>query len=357
MDRFDRYQRQMLLPDWGEAGQQRLLGSHVLLVGCGALGTVIADALVRAGVGRLTVVDRDVVELTNLHRQVLYTQADAEALLPKAEAARRRLSAINADVHVDAQVADFAAANAERLAAGADVLVDGSDNFATRLLLNDVAIKHGRPYVYGGAVGTRGTLMTILPHAADGDAPRHTAFGGACLRCILGDEPAEAGPTCDTVGVLGPVAGIIGLHEATEALKILLGRLDRVDRRMRSIDLWSNTMHAATIDAARDPSCACCAQRRYDYLEGRRGESSASLCGRDAVQISAPADSECDLATLARRLEPLGAVTANPYLVRAELPFQGGAIRLSVFADGRAIVQGVSDPASARAACARFLGR
>jgi len=358
MDRSDRYQRQMLLPEWGAEGQQRLAAGRVLLVGCGALGSVIADALVRAGVGTLILVDRDVVELTNLHRQILFTEADADELLPKAEAARRRLAEINRDVHVDARVADFNASNARELADGVDVLVDGTDNFHTRLLLNDLSVERRVPYVYGGAVGTTGTLLTVLPRTPSGDAPWESdGEAGPCLRCLLGEAPADAGATCDTVGVLGPLAGIVGMHEAVETIKVLLGRFDRIERRMRSIDVWSNTHHAASLSSARDPRCPCCGDRRFDYLNGERGEASVELCGRDAVQVSAPADAKPDLAELGRRLAALGEVAANPFLLRAELPFQGRSIRLSVFADGRAIVQGTTDAAAARAACARFLGR
>ncbi len=358
MDGLDRYQRQMLLPDVGEAGQRRLLDARVLLVGCGALGSVIADALARAGVGSLTLVDRDVVEWTNLHRQVLYSEADARELMPKAEAARRALARINSGVRVDAHVADFTAANATQLADGCDVIVDGTDNFPTRLLLNDLAVERGVPFVYGGAVGTAGTLMTVLPRTDSGDAAwERDGHAGPCLRCLLGQTPSHAGPTCDTIGVLGPLAGVVASHQAIEAIKVLLGRFDRIERRMRSIDAWANTYLAASVAAARDPQCPCCGVRRFDYLHAADDQAAVTLCGRDAVQITAPAGSQTDLTALADRLAPLGEVTATPFLVRARLPFQGRTIRLSVFADGRAIAHGVDDAAAARAACARFLGR
>ncbi len=330
---------------------------HVLLVGCGALGSVIADALVRAGVGRLTIVDRDVVERTNLHRQVLFTEADARAMLPKAEAARRRLAEVNADVTLETHIADFTGANARQLAERVDVLVDGTDNFSTRLLLNDLAVERGVPYVYGGAVGTTGTWMTILPATPGGDTPWEQAGGATpCLRCLLGGEPSDVGETCDTVGVLGPLAGIVALHEATQTIKCLLGRYDRVDRRMGSLDVWANEQHATDMHAARDEQCPCCARRRFDYLDGTRGHDTVALCGRDAVQFPAPS-ARPDLAALAERLRALGEVTSNAFMLRAGLPFQGRTVTLSVFADGRAIVQGAGDVAAARAACARYLGR
>ena len=244
---FSRYHRQMLLPGFGEDGQRRLAESTAVVLGCGALGTVAADMLARAGVGRLIVIDRDYVELTNLQRQVLFDEADAAEALPKAEAARRKLARINSAVEVTAVVDDINAGNIERYAGGADVIVDGLDNFETRYLANDYAVKHGIPYVYGGAVGTTGAALAILPHTDRGDAPWERLPGGSratpCLRCLFEEAPPPGTmPTCDTVGVLGPAVAIVANFEAAEALKILTGNLDRVTTTMLSFDLWANTL-------------------------------------------------------------------------------------------------------------------
>ena len=357
-----RYHRQMLLAGIGEAGQRQLLASSALLVGCGALGTTIADALVRAGVGRLVIVDRDIVELTNLQRQMLFDEADVRAGLPKAEAARRKLTGINSDVEVVAHIADCNPTNAERFADGCDVIVDGTDNYQTRFLLNDAAVKLGVPYVYGGAVATEGMAYTILPHTAGGDSPWEQAGGaGPCLRCLFDRAPPPgAGPTCDTVGILGPAAAIVGSFEAAEALKVLAGRFEAVSRQILMVDVWTNTIRRVDA-AAPDPACACCGQRQFDYLDGRFGSSATTLCGRNAVQVTPQrADgsdgSSLDLPTLAERLAAHGTVTHNQFLLRVELTEGEGPIELTVFPDGRAIVHGIDDATVAKSLYARFVG-
>lgn len=367
--RVSRYHRQMLLPGIGEQGQAMLASSHALLVGCGALGCVIADALVRAGVGTLTIVDRDIIEITNLQRQILYDEKDVAAGMPKAAAARARLNAINSSVTVHAHVDDFNHQNAERLAAGADVILDGLDNFETRYVLNDLAVKRGMPYVYGGAVGVSGVAMTVLPHSAK----RQSASGAKkrwndeqstpCLRCVFPEAPPPgASPTCDTAGVLGPIVMMIAAHQAAQALKILSSNIDAVDRSLLSIDAWDNDIRRFDIAAARNNECPCCGQGRFEFLQGDAGQLTASLCGRDAVQISPPtaASGSLDLAAFAKRLEPHGSFAPNKFLLRGEFAHErgdnGAAIELTLFPNGRAIIKGVHSPEQARAIYAKYVG-
>lgn len=348
-DELARYQRQMLLPMVGESGQRRLRSSSVLLVGCGALGTVIADALVRAGVGRLRLIDRDIVEQSNLHRQLLFTEADAAEALPKAEAARRALRAINRDVCIECLVADFAPQNAERLADGNQVIVDGTDNFETRLLINDVAVKQSLPYVYGGAVGVTGTWFTVLPPALG---------GGPCLRCVVREPPAPGSQAgCDTAGVLASAAAVVAHHQVVSVMQLLLGCHADVDRRMHQLDLWTGWNRAVDMAAARDPDCPCCSQRRFDYLDNIGHAGAAVLCGRQAVQITPRTTGQVvDLEALSARLAPHGDVKTNPHTLRAAIMFQDRAIEMTVFTDGRAIVKGTSDPLIARNLYARYIG-
>ncbi|MBI1370420.1 MAG: thiazole biosynthesis adenylyltransferase ThiF [Planctomycetes bacterium] len=334
----------MLLSEIGEAGQARLRAASALLVGCGALGSTLAELLVRAGIGRLVLVDRDLVELTNLQRQTLYDESDAREGLPKAAAAKRRLAAINSQVTLDAVVADYAPANAVRLSRDVDVLLDGTDNFQTRFLLNDVAVKLGKPYVYGGAVGTRGMVYTLMP-------------GRPCMRCLFDDAPpAGVTETCDTRGVLGPITSLIAAMQAAEAIKLLTGNEGRIAPAMVSIDLWHNTFKSMNVGEPL-PDCPCCALKRFDHLDGARGSGVASLCGRNAVQITADrADSAIDLPQMATRLASHGRVMRNEYLLRADLAEHGRDYQLTLFSDGRAIVHGTADPAVARSLYSRYIG-
>lgn len=354
-----RYQRQALLEPIGEAGQRRLGRSSALVVGCGALGTVAAELLARAGVGRLVIVDRDVVELTNLHRQVLFDEADASESLPKAEAARRKLEAINADIAIEAHVADFTAA-AEPITAGVDVIVDGTDNFETRFLLNDLAVKRSTPYIYAGAVGTRGTMQVVLPRSAEGATAWEAAgIAGPCLRCLVdaGAGPGAGGPSCDTVGVLGPLTAAIAAMQAAEAIKLLVGDLDAVSRDLLAVDLWTNGFRRIDASAMADPDCPCCAHRRFDYLEGGAGSSTAALCGRNAVQVSPESPGRnVDFAAVADRLAGVGVVDANRFTLKATIEAAGRSHELTLFRDGRAIIANTEDPALARSLYSRYVG-
>lgn len=356
-----RYHRQMLLPGFGEEGQRRLLRSRMLLVGCGALGTVVADSLVRAGVGHLVLADRDFVEWTNLQRQVLFDEADAAESLPKAEAARRKLAGINSTVELSAVIDDVNDSSIERLVAGCDAIVDGTDNFETRFLINDAAVKHGIPYIYGGAVGTTGMQYTVLPRTERGDAPWEQAKRATpCLRCIFDHAPPPgAGATCDTVGVLGPLVGIVASYEAAAALKVLTGAWDAIDATLLHVDPWANTQRQLDVSRAGESAdCPCCVRREFEYLEGQHGSRSAVLCGRDAVQLrrTRAADQPLDLGRIADRLHSHGQVTVNDFMLRLVVRESGADYELTLFPDGRAIVKGTQEPAAARSLYARYIG-
>lgn len=357
---MQRYHRQMLLADFGEEGQQRLLASRALLVGCGALGSVISELLIRAGVGSLRIVDRDVVDITNLHRQTLFDESDAERGDPKAIAAARRLAAINSDVTVESIVADFNAENASELADGCDVIVDGTDNFETRFLLNDLSVKQALPYVYGGAVGMSGATCVILPRTSGADtAWEQAGLAGPCLRCLYEQAPPPGTtPTCDTVGVLGPVAWVVASYQATESIKVLSGMWPRVSRDLLTLDLAANTHQRIALSTALDDDCPCCVNRQFEHLEGAAGSSTVKLCGRNAVQImpSRRPDRAIDLAELEPRLAGHGSVQHNEFLLRADLNDAGHDYRLTLFTDGRAVVQGTEEPSVAKAIYARYVG-
>jgi molybdopterin/thiamine biosynthesis adenylyltransferase len=339
---FERYSRQVLFSGIGEAGQEKILAASAVLVGCGALGTVTANLLVRAGVGRLRIIDRDFVESSNLQRQSLFEEADAREALPKAIAAERRLRAINAGVQVEGIVADITPKNALELLSEFPVILDGTDNFETRLLLNDAAISLTVPWIYAAAVGSYGVTLTIRP----GDS--------ACLACLLetGQKPAALGaePTCDTAGVLNAAAGVIASIEAAEATKILAGKTEALNGRLVSCDVWSGRFQSVRV--ARNPDCRACARRDLTYLEGE-AQPHITMCGRDSVQIH-ERSRKLDLPDLGRRLASASAadVRNNEFLLHFRVP----PYEMTVFADGRAIVKGTQDPAVARSLYARYVG-
>jgi len=332
----------MRYPPMGEAGQQRLASTRALVVGCGALGTVIANTLVRAGVGKVRIVDRDFVELTNLQRQVLFDEDDLAADLPKAIAAANKLQRINRQVEVEPLVADVSPQNVEELTANVDVIVDGTDNFETRYLLNDIAVRDNIPWIYGGCIGAEGQSMTILP----GETP--------CLRCLM-PEPPPAGttPTCDTAGILGPIVNVVASIESMEAIKILSGNRESISRSLTVIDLWDNRLRQVSVAKLREQmNCVCCQQHEYAWLAGSRGSHSAVLCGRNAIQLSPATAVQLSLEDLAKKLSPLGQVKLNRYLLRLIVdPYT-----LTIFPDGRAIIAGTDDIAEARTVYAKFIG-
>jgi adenylyltransferase/sulfurtransferase len=358
---MSRYARQHVLPDFGEAGQQRLAQSHVAIVGIGALGCALADHLARAGVGRMTLIDRDVVDATNLQRQCLFTEDDAARALPKAEAALARVRAINTAVRVEAHAADLHAGNAESLLGlpgdAPRVLLDGSDNFATRYLLNDLSVKHAIPYAYAGVVATRAAQATFVP-------------GGACLRCVFPESPGPgAEPTCETAGVLGAVVAIVAGAQAVDALKLLLGRGDLLSGTMLEFDAWKNQRRRVDLSSAKDPACPCCGLGRFEHLEGPHAADDAAICGQDAVQVWPRAGRDASgpehqreplsLAALAARVAPIAGTERSRFMLRItprELVQGRPSMRLTVFPDGRAIVHGTTDPRVARAAYAKYVG-
>ncbi|NOZ41467.1 MAG: thiazole biosynthesis adenylyltransferase ThiF [Planctomycetes bacterium] len=338
---LDRYRRQLRYAPLGEKGQRRLLQARVLVVGSGALGCVVADTLVRAGVGFVRLVDRDFVEVDNLHRQVLFDEADAEAQLPKAIAAARRLARINSTIEIDPIVADLNATNIRQLADDVELIVDGTDNFETRYLLNDYAVANKKPWIFGGCVGAEGQTLAIVP----GETP--------CLSCIMPEPPpAAAQPTCETAGVLGPIVNVIASLQAMEALKLLSGNREQLNPAMTFVDLWNNQIRSIGVSASRSDDCPTCGQRDFAWLEGRRGSAITRLCGRNSVQIAPTTPEPVDLPALAQRLSAVGKVTTNSFLLRLKVD----NYLLTLFADGRTIVGGTDDPAVARTVLAKYIG-
>src|ERR1700686_4471045 len=354
---FERYSRQILFSEIGEAGQQRLLDSSAVLVGCGALGTALANLLVRAGVGKLRIVDRDFVEPSNLQRQTLFEESDAREALPKAVAAERRLRAINSDAAVEGIVADLGPKNADELLRDFPLILDGTDNFETRFLLNDAAIHLDVPWIYAAVVASYGVTLTVRPGQT------------ACLACALesgapsgsptgnneGAQAADASATagaedpCDTVGVLGAAAGVIASIEAAEAIKLLLGKTESAGGRLVSFDVWSGRYQSVRV--ARNPECRACVRRDFRYLEGD-AQPHLTMCGRDSVQIH-ERRRQLDLPALGRRLAPTVAeVRENGFLLRFRVP----PYEMTVFADGRAIIKGTRDTSVARSLYARYIG-
>ena len=335
-----RYSRQERFAGIGPEGQARLGSSRVVIVGCGALGSVLAEQMCRAGVGRVTIVDRDFVEPSNLQRQSLFDEEDAAAGLPKAVAAETHLRRLNSEIEITGVIADLASDNATELLEGATLVLDGTDNFETRFLVNDVCVREGIPWVYGACVGAYGLAMLVRPRVTP------------CLRCVLEEMPPPgSGPTCDTAGVVAPIVHVVAGIQAAEALKLLAGREESLTRALVAVDLWKGTFDVMDL-SSRAPSCPSCTEGRYDYAEVGATGGSAVLCGRDAVQVRPPRGTRVDLAELARRFQGLGRVSANEYLVR----MQTGEAEMVVFGDGRAIVRGVSDPAQARTLYAKYVG-
>jgi adenylyltransferase/sulfurtransferase len=337
---MDRYHRQRLLPQVGDAGQHRLGAARVLIIGVGALGTVIAESLARAGVGRIILADRDVVELTNLQRQTLFSEGDVGS--PKAVAAAGRLRAINSSIDVRAEVVDIGPDNLERLLSGwhgTTLLIDGTDNAATRYLVNDVAVKRGLPWVYGGCVGVEGRAMAIVP----GVTP--------CLRCVF-PEPPTAGEvaTCDTSGVLGPAAGLVASAQAAMAVRLLVGQPPPL--KLLTIDAWAWRFREIDLSDARRVDCPACGLRRFDFLNAPAAQT-ATLCGRDSVQVRTHAVAGFSLDSAEAMLRQRFDVERNAYLLKTTLE---PGLSLTLFADGRALVHGTADVTLARTVVGRYLG-
>ena len=329
----------MLFAGIGLEGQKRLLASRATVVGCGAIGAAAANLLVRAGVGSVKIIDRDFVEPSNLQRQTLFDESDAREALPKAVAAARKLLAINSSISVTGVVADLRPQNAVELLSGCDLLLDGTDNFETRFLINDFAVQSGLPWIYAAGVASYGLTMTIRPGLT------------SCLACLLetGDSSRPLEETCDTVGVLGPIVNLMASWQVAEALKLLAGRTEALHGRLLSCDVWSGRMQS--IRVARSPECRACSKRNFVYLQGE-AQPHITMCGRDSVQIHERSRA-LDLPALALRLRSVvGDVRQNDFLIR----FRVAPYEVTVFADGRAILKGSTDPAVARSLYARYLG-
>ncbi len=359
----------MLLPAIGEEGQRRLIKAHALVVGCGALGCAIIDSLARAGVGRLTIIDRDLVEITNLQRQTLFDEDDAEQGAPKAEAAKARVARINSQVTVLACVDDLNPRNAESFVDGVDIILDGLDNFESRYLLNDLAVKHGLPYIYGGAVAASGASMAILPHHGHRSGSARSAVrwtedqSTPCLRCVFPEAPPPgASPTCDTAGVLGPIVAMVAAHQSAQTIKLLTGCIDSLDRSLLSIDAWSNETRRIDVSGARAAAdCPCCGEGDFEFLRGDAVSATTSLCGRNAVQITPAGDpGDFNLAAVRERLASHGEFTCNAFLLRGTFSSERGQedapLELTLFPNGRAILKGVTEPETARSIYAKYIG-
>ena len=348
-----RYNRQMLWPQIGIEGQKKLKAAKVLLVGCGALGTVLANLLARAGVGHLTIVDRDFIEISNLQRQILFDHDDIEQNLPKAVAAQKKIARINPEVTVEAVVADVNHTNIESYAAGKDLLLDGTDNFETRFLINDVSVKHHIPWIYGAVISAMGLAMTILPD----ETP--------CLRCIFETIPPPGmNPTCDTAGVLGPTVSVVSSWQALEAMKLLTGNRRDLSPFLFSFDMWDNRWQQLKVAKAKAiADCPCCKHRNYEFLSGKFASSTTSLCGRNAVQISRSgggAGDKVEFERIAANLRNVGKATFNKFMLKCPIAEGEGERRkeyeLTLFADGRAIIKGTNESAVARTIYSKYVG-
>ncbi len=333
----ERYSRQILFPGIGESGQERLASAHVSLIGCGATGAAAAGLLARAGIGTLTLIDRDFVEESNLQRQILFDESDARESLPKAEAARRKIALFNSTIKVRAHVADLTPGNIHELLHSADIILDATDNFETRYLLNDYAVEQGSPWIYSAAIGAYAVTMNVIPGET------------ACLACIFPEPPGGTVETCDTSGILNTAVNFAASIAVTEALKYLTGSRNRMRRTLLSCDLWTNEWSEVSAAAPR-PGCEVCSARDFRHLRGE-GRPHITLCGRNSVQIH-ERHRPVDFAALEARLKPHGDVRYNRLLLR----FTRGEHTLTVFADGRAIIQGTTDIAVARSLYARFIG-
>jgi adenylyltransferase/sulfurtransferase len=342
----DRYHRQRLINGIGDAGQEAICKSHVAIVGVGALGCMSADMLARAGVGTITLIDRDIVECTNLQRQILFTEEDAKSHQPKAIAAENRLQAINSEIQINAHVEDLTQKNVDRLLKRADIIIDGLDNFNTRYILNDYAVKNNIPFLFAGVVGASGNVMTIIPNVTP------------CLRCLF-PEPPPAGSqeTCETAGVIAPAIGIAASCQCSDAIKLLSNNIEMVSPTLLVFDLW-NTQSSRLETGNPNDSCECCSKNNYKFLQQSSAPEAAALCGQNAVQI--PSNGAIDLEMLAERLASHGSFhRLGPVLrgsLHEELSDEGNNIVLLCFEDGRVIVHGIKDVGRAKAIFARFIG-
>ena len=336
----DRYSRQILFGGIGREGQRRLLAARALIVGCGALGSAQAESLARAGVGCLRIADRDFVEFSNLQRQTMFTESDAQERLPKAIACATHLREINSDIQVEPEIVDVNHSNIERLIQDCDIVLDGTDNFATRYLINDACVKHNINWIYGAAVGSYGVTMTIRPSET------------SCLRCVFPEAPpAASAPTCDTAGVIMPIISVVAAVQVSEALKMLIGQTESLHGSLMQFDVWRNEWRRIAL-GEKSGDCATCSLRRFETLDAEDRDFAAVLCGRHAVQVSPAQRVNVDLLALSQKLQSVGEVKANDYLLR----FRTGEYELTVFSDARSIIRGTDNIATARSLYAKYIG-
>ena len=341
MKEHSRYERQFILKEIGRDGQRLLEKARVAVVGVGALGSVSANLLARAGIGNLLLIDRDFLEINNLQRQVLFDEKDLQENLPKAVAAKRKLEQANSTIRVSAEAMDLNPATVDSLLEDVDLVIDGTDNFETRFLINDYCLKNKIPWVYGGAVRTEGMSYVVLP----GEGP--------CVRCLFGEAPsADAVQTCDQVGILAPVAHLIASFQATEAIKILAGKREAVERQLWKVDLWSRQFHAISVEHLKSAPCTGCAKEEYPYLERGNATRTVTLCGRNAVQIYQQEKKGIDFKKLATKLEGRADVQFNEFL----LMIRHAPYEITVFPNGRAIVKGTEDAGRAKSLYTRYVG-
>ncbi len=337
---MERYSRQILFAPIGKEGQTAIRNSRVAIVGVGALGSVSSEMLVRAGVGYVRLIDRDYIDVTNLQRQSLFDEKSLEQSLPKAVAAAARLRQINSDVEIEERVIDLNSNNVDALIEDVDLLLDGTDNFETRFLLNDACVEKGLSWIYAACVGSYGMSIVVRP----GKTP--------CLRCLMETEPPPGtSPTCDTAGIIAPIVRAVVAYQVTEALKILAGKEDDLVNAVLTIDIWKGTFDRYTPSAPRK-ECPACGLREFSYLAGESEAQAVSLCGRNAVQVRPSASHNLSLEEMAERLRPLGEVKVNPHLLRFEI----GDKEIVLFKDGRAIIHGTDSSSEARSLYARYVG-
>ena len=342
MTDISRYHRQYLFQKIGEAGQQRLVSSRVTVIGCGALGTVLVNTLARAGVGFIRIVDRDFIEFNNLQRQVLFDEDDIKENLPKAVAAERKIKKINSQIQVEAIVSDVNFTNIEGFIKDADLVLDGTDNFETRFLINDACVKLAKPWIYGAVIGSHGLTMSIIPGKT------------ACLRCVFESAPPpEMTPTCDTAGIIAPASMIIASLEATEALKFLTGNIQDLNSTLYSYDVWTRKSQSFKLEGLRDATdCPTCKKGKFEFLTGESAPKTTSLCGRNAVQVTRPDKIKLDFKQLANRFEKIGEAKYNPFMFQVKVD----SYEFTIFPDGRAIIKGTNDPAQAKTIYAKYIG-
>ena len=339
---LERYSRQILFQHIDEDRQKKLIDSTVLLIGCGALGTVSSSYLVRAGIGQLRIIDRDFIEENNLQRQILFDEDDILENVPKAIAAQKKLQRINPNIKVEGFVTDINYSNIEELTKDVDIIIDGTDNFETRFLVNDYCVKNSIPWVYGACIGSRGVVMNIIPSMTP------------CLRCVFETMPQIGSfPTCDTAGVIGPIAGIIASFQVTEAIKILTGNYDSVNKNLLEIDVWETNFRQIDISELKDTnSCPTCKLHNYEFLEAEAGVMTTLLCGKNAIQVMSRNIGNIDLRHLEQRLGSIADVSCNDFMLKFKIKDHA----FTVFPDGRAIITGTADTSIAKSLYSKYLG-